>query len=159
MHRTRPLALAAALAALAGLAAPAAATDVKGSGTVTYAVTLMSRTDLPGGRSVRLSHLKGLILADQDNSPLNLSPQDCFSAAVVDDQGQMVEDHGSCVAVDVDGDVWWLAFEGDSDGSNWTVTGGTGKYDGMTSGGTTESLRATADGRFAITWEGTLQTK
>jgi len=155
----RPLALITALAALAGLAAPAAADEVKGSGTVTYAVTVVVENNLANGQKLRQSRLKGLILADQDNSPFNLSPQDCSSAALIDAEGTMIENHGSCVSVDVDGDVWWLFYEGDIDGSQWTVTGGTGKYKDMTGGGTTDNLLITGDGRFATAWEGTMQMK
>jgi len=159
MRRTRPLALIAALAALGSLVAPATAAEIKGTGTVTYAVTVVAENNLPAGRILRQSRMKGLILADQDNMPFNLSPQDCSNAAIFDDKGTMVEAHGTCVAVDVDGDVWWLSFQGDTDGSQWTVTGGTGKYAGMTGGGSTDNLLITGDGRFAIAWDGTLQMK
>lgn len=159
MRRTRPLALITALTALLGLAAPATAAEVKGTGTVTYTVTVVAENNLVNGQKLRQSRMKGLILADQDNMPFNLSPQDCTNAAIIDDKGTMIEAHGTCVAVDVDGDVWWLSYEGDTDGSQWTITGGTGKYAGMTGGGTTDNLLITADGRFAIAWQGTLQMK
>lgn len=45
------------------------------------------------------------------------------------------------------------------DGNTWGFTGGTGKYEGITGGGTTTTLAQMADGRTAITWDGTWTMK
>ena len=62
--------------------------------------------------------------------------------------------HGYCDAVDADGDRWWIWWNNTPESNKWGFIGGTGKYEGITGGGTTESLAQMADGRAAITWDG-----
>ena len=49
----------------------------------------------------------------------------------------------------------WIWFWNGADGGEWGIINGTGKFEGMTGGGTSVPEAADPDGRFAIRWEGT----
>ena len=117
----------------------AAGGEIAGSGNVVYTLTPLSSDALPGGSLINQAILKGIVLAD--------------------DQGKMMEGAGSCTMVDRDGDVWWLWYHNRGDDRQWGAIAGTGKYDGVTGSGVTAELAATADGRLAISWQGTLTLK
>ena len=55
--------------------------------------------------------------------------------------------------------MWWLWYHNRGDDRQWGAIAGTGKYDGVTGSGVTAELAATADGRLAISWQGTLTLK
>ena len=131
------MAIAACLAALAAGASPALSRELKGSGTVTYMVTQITRIPLAGGKVLTESHYKGVVLAADAADPFNLSSQDC-SGAEVDSSDRTLS-------------------EGDD--RRWSVVSGIGKYAGMTGSGTTKLLTVTADGRATISWSGTLNLK
>jgi hypothetical protein len=135
------------------LAAPATAGDEKGSGTVTYGPAEVENAWLPDGSMLQRSHIKGIVLADDPSNSIHLASQDCFGTTVIAEGGAAVG-NGYCDAVDADGDRWWIWWHNGSDGNTWGFMGGTGKYEGITGGGTTKSLAQMADGRAAITWDG-----
>ena len=137
----------------------AAVGEIAGSGNVVYTLTPLSSDALPGGSLINQAILKGIVLADDPNHPLHLTAQDCSGGSIADDQGKMMEGAGSCTMVDRDGDVWWLWYHNRGDDRQWGAIAGTGKYDGVTGSGVTAELAATADGRLAISWQGTLTLK
>jgi len=51
--------------------------------------------------------------------------------------GKSEQAAGSWDAIDKDGDIWWLWWSDSAAGNPWGVISGTGKYEGMTGGGTT----------------------
>lgn len=159
MRSTHPLALVAALAAVAGLTVSATAGEMKGEGTASYIMHRIAATRLADGRTLSQAHLKGVILAADPAWPFNLSSEDCNDTSLVDHDGKLLKEYGECVAVDKAGDVLWLKYDGSDAGSTWQVIGGTGKYDGSTGGGTTKNLLATRDGRLAISWTADVKTK
>ena len=61
---------------------------------------------------------------------------------------------------DKDGDLWWLSWR-DYDGTanKWTITGGTGKYQGMTGTGSVTVMMQSADGRTVNRWQGSWTMK
>jgi hypothetical protein len=67
--------------------------------------------------------------------------------------------HGYCDAVDADGDRWWIWWNNTPESNRWGFIGGTGKYEGIKGGGTTTPLAQMADGRAAITWNGSWTMK
>ena len=138
--------------------APVQAAEVKVGGTVTYAVTSIEETKLSDGSTMFRVHQKGAIVDKDASSPLNLNAQDCdgFVIAAPGATGP-APGAGSCDAVDKDGDrwaMWWV----EKDGNRWGVTYGTGKFAGMTGGGTTKAILDLPD-RQTITYEGTLNMK
>ncbi len=159
MSLRQPVAVIAAAAAIALAAAsgPAGAGEVKGSGT--YTVKPITHTNLAAGRKLQQVHLKGILRADDKAHPFNLSTQDCNDIALIDSDGTALKDYGECAAVDKDGDIWWLKFEGKAGIGTWQVIGGIGKYEGMTGGGTTKDDLATRDGRLTLTWTGAVEMK
>jgi hypothetical protein len=147
--------IAAAAALAACLAAPHLAAAEEGSGTVTYVSMGKEVTELANGETIIRSHSKGIILADETELPFHLASQDCRGATVIGADDQPVSDMGSCDSVDQDGDIWWLWYRNDSSGRVWKVIGGTGKYERMTGGGSTDLLVSYPDGRSTISWQGT----
>lgn len=147
--------------ALAAIAAPlsAAAGEVTGKGTATYALTPVSSMPMADGTRHDEIRLKGVILADDAANPLHLSTHDCSGGAIADAQGMTIEAAGACTGVDRDGDVWWLWYHNKGDQRTWSVIAGTGKYDGATGSGVTRELAGMADGRLVISWQGTLTLK
>ena len=161
MSHRQPLAAIAAAAVLALIATSgaAAAREVKGDGTATYAIRTIANQNLGAGRKLRQSHLKGVLVAADRHHPFNLSTQDCNDAALIDKDGTPLRDYGVCTAVDKDGDVWWLKYGSKAGTGSWQVIGGTGKYQGMKGGGTTHNLLATRDGRLTIEWTSAVEMK
>lgn len=151
----RFLVSAVATLALAGLLTPAAvAGETTARGTVTYIGKPLDATALGGNGVVSRVHMKGVVIADDANSPLHLSSQDCYGSTVVDGTGEPKGGAGSCDGVDRDGDVWWIWWRNAPDSRTWGFIGGTGKWQGVTGGGTTGVLAAMPDGRTTISWLG-----
>jgi hypothetical protein len=141
-----------------GSLAQAQAAEIKVGGTVTYAYTSAEESKLPDGSTIGRVHAKGVIVDKDPKSPLNLNAQDCDGFGVITADGKgPPPGAGSCDAVDKDGDrwaMWWV----EKDGNRWGVTYGTGKFAGMTGGGTTKAILDLPD-RQTITFEGTLTMK
>jgi hypothetical protein len=129
------LCLAASLAA----SSSAQAAETKISGEIPFKVVYHDQTELADGRVVSRDHLKGTIKSTDGSGLFDGSSQDCFGAIVFAVGGEkIVEGHGSCDAIDTDGDVWWLTWTTEKAGeSMWTMVGGTGKYKGLTGSGKT----------------------
>ena len=150
--------------AICGLAASAAAGEMKVSGKVVYFATPLSVLPLTGGKRLDRAHLKGMIVTDDASSVLNLNVQDCLGSSLNDHSGSEtsgpeIESIGSCTASDANGDVWSLWYRNKGDERTWTVISGTGKFEGMTGGGTTKPLAATGEGRIVIAFDGVLTMK
>jgi hypothetical protein len=137
----------------------AQAAEVKVDATITLVTVSNETSTLNDGRTVMRIHQKGIIRASDPTSPFNLSPQDCFGTLVVAKEGSAFEGAGSCDAIDKDGDIWWLWWSDSKAGSPWSVIRGTGKYEGMTGGGTTVTDVQLPDGRSSITVTGTITLK
>lgn len=137
-------------------AAPTIAAEVSGKGSVTYS-TSSEVMELKGGDKLVHTAFKGVVLADDPKSPLNMSLQDCSGSTVLNKKGEPQGGGGYCSGVDSDGDIWWISWRGNAAGSDWSFISGTGKYDGVTGGGKTRNLLQTAD-RMVISWEGAWTT-
>lgn len=142
-------------AIVAAATSPVAAADYKGSGTATYVTTDSDTVSFAGGAVKQRFRLKGVIVADDPTNPIHLSAHDCGGSVVVGTDGAPVNGAGYCEATDKDGDVWWLSWSDyDGNGNPWTILGGTGKYEGMTGGGTVSLMMQSGDGRMVNRWEG-----
>jgi hypothetical protein len=159
MDRFKRIGAGAAVAVILGMiSSPSVhAADVTGQGTTTFVATPLGSSPLADGRSIGWAHLKGVILAE--NTPFHLANQDCTGATIVDDKGTQLEGGGSCDGVDRDGDVWWIWWHNTPESRTWGLIDGTGKFEGIRGGGTSEVLAATVDGRLTISWEGTWTVK
>ena len=145
-------------AMLMALGQGAVAGETKVSGKVVYIAAPISTSALAGGKSLRRTQLKGVVLAD-GASFLNLNAQDCMGTSLIDANGTEVDATGSCTASDKDGDTWSIWYHNTLESRSWTIIGGTGKFHGMTGSGTTTALGATADGRVTVSYAGVIQTK
>jgi len=137
----------------------ATAAEMKGSGTLVFVPVSQEATKLASGSTLVNSTIKGVMRDNDASSPLSLVAQDCTATVLVSADGQSQTGGGHCTATDKDGDAWWLSFMLTASGSNWTVMGGSGKYEGMTGGGTTTVDAHFPDGRLAEHYEGTVTLK
>lgn len=138
---------------IGSLAAPVWSGEEKGSGTVTYAPAEVDNQSLADGSMIQRSHIMGIVLADDPSNSIHLASQDCFGTTLISADGS-AHGHGYCDAVDADGDRWWIWWNNTPESNRWGFIGGTGKYEGIKGGGTTTALAQMADGRTAVTWEG-----
>ena len=156
LPKTMGLSLTALLAVASAITVHAA--EIKVSGTVTYVTVSEDSTKLNDGRTVTRLRDKGVVLDINAASPLHLALQDCFSTVILASDGKFIDGAGHCDTFDKDGDAFWLRWTGTDEGSKWEVYHGTGKFEGITGGGTTLTQIRHAD-RFNITYDGTLTLK
>ena len=146
----------AAMAAMTALAAiPLQAQETAVAGDATYIQTGATTTALPNGGARVDATIDGYVLTDDTSHPVHLVAQDCASTNLMDAYGNLDRSAGYCASRDAEGDMFWIWFWNGSDGGEWGVINGTGKFEGMTGGGTSVGVAADPDGRFAIRWEGT----
>jgi hypothetical protein len=97
----------------------------------------------------------GYILAEDTESPFHLVAQSCSGTNVIGADGIVQRSAGHCAGRDNDGDMYWLSFWNTADGGEWTLFGGTGKFEGISGGGTVQIIAQDVGGSFVITWSGT----
>ena len=134
------------------------AADVKVTGTVTYVIVSEESTKLSDGRTIMHSHDKGVVISDDPQSPIHLALEDCFDTVVLGADGSLESGAGYCDTFDKDGDGYWFTWTATETGTLWNVYHGTGKYEGMTGGGSSTTELMLPD-RFSVTFEGTVTTK
>ncbi len=139
-------------------AAPATAGEETSSGTVTYVPVDMEMMEMPDGSMMQRSHIKGIVLANDSSSSIHLASQDCFGTTVIAADGTATG-NGYCDGVDADGDLWWIWWHNSPEKNIWGFMGGTGKFMGVKGEGTTTPMVQMADGRTAISWNGTWTMK
>ena len=123
---------------------------VGGSGTMSR--LSLDRTDLADGQFLLRERVAGVIRTDDENSPLHLNSEDCLFTTVHAADGTLRQGRALCDFVHTDGDVWWLT--GDLKMGTWQITGGTGKYEHMTGGGTFAFQVQFPDGRSSFRFDG-----
>jgi hypothetical protein len=131
----------------------AVAADVAGftSGTL----QVLSTTPLKNGRTAaRLLYLVGIV-TDTQEGPFHGGTQQCLATVINNADGSLVEGHGACDGIDPDGDVWWISLSmADDSPIRWTITGGTGKYEGLAMSGVNNQIAQHADGIVLGRFEG-----
>lgn len=147
-----------AVAFTGAIAGPALAMEYKAKGSVQYKI--VSSVPVGGEKSgkVRLQN-QGVVQHEGEASPIKGNTQTCTGIYTVDAEGAATSGSGYCDAVDADGDVWALHFSGEAGAGTWTISWGTGKFEGMTGGGTTKTLPAPGENMTAIEWEGSWTMK
>lgn len=158
MRRTA-LALSCLLAALF-LAAPIAlAQEMSATGHAVYVPKDHSKVELPNGTYAVEQMSEGYVITDDPDSSFNLVAQDCAGTNIVDADGTTLRASGYCSGRDQEGDMYWFHYWNGPEGNEWTLIGGTGKWEGITGGGTSEPIAADAGGTFAVRWEGSWTTE
>ena len=124
-----------------------------GGGTITYTINHIGDRPVAGGNMLGQDHYKGVMLANDAAPPFHLAAHDCLGSMVSNASGAPLQINGVCDGIDKDGDVFWMWFHDLGETHSWSFMGGTGKYDGITGGGTTKVLGGFPD-RLVISWEG-----
>jgi hypothetical protein len=160
MSKSRTTSAAFAAGAICALtAATAHAAELKVSGTVVHVIVSVESQKLNDGRTILHVHSdKGLVEANDAKSPLHLTSRDCSGTLILDTQGNIVDGAGHCENLDKSGDGYWNTWTSAPGGNKWSVYHGTGKFEGMSGGGTSKIIANFPD-RYAITYEGTLTIK
>jgi hypothetical protein len=140
------------------------AAELKTSGTATHVIVSNESHKLNDGRTILYLHDKGVVEDNDPKSPFHLALEDCFATLILGwDKGNVADGGGYCNDFDKDGDgylLWWHFTPGGSKsrGSKWSVYHGTGKFEGMSGGGTSKTIVNFPD-RYTVTYEGTLTMK
>jgi hypothetical protein len=159
MSKLRTTSAAFAAGAICALtAASTHAAELKVSGTVVHVIVSSESQKLDDGRTILHVHDKGIVEANDSKSPLHLTSRDCSGTLILDAKGNFVDGAGHCVNFDKSGDGYWNTWTSTPDHNIWSVYHGTGKFEGMSGGGTSKSIANLPD-RYAITYEGTLTMK
>jgi len=146
-----------AAAALTLFAGHALAESYATSGTTYFAQTAEPFA-LPTGEKVVQFTWSGLHMADNPAYPSDGAAQDCAGTLwIAADGGTTVR--GACTLTDKDGDVEALTFEGTRETGAFTVTGGTGKYQGATGSGSYGPITMVGDDRGFLIWSAELETR
>ena len=148
--------LAAATLACAALALPAGllAQDMTVEGTGAYIPIEQTERSMTDGRTMVFARFGGYVTTDDPASPFHMGSQDCAATSLVSADGVLVYSSGHCASEDPEGDVYWYSFWNDGEDAGYSLTDGTGKFAGLSGGGTTTVLDMGEDGRMFIRWEG-----
>jgi hypothetical protein len=136
------------------------AAELKVSGTVAHVIVSSESQKLDDGRTILHVHVdKGIVEANDPKSPLHLTWRDCSGTLIMDAKGNFVDGAGHCENFDKSGDGYWNTWNLVPEGGNkWSVYHGTGKFEGMSGGGTSKVIANFPD-RYVISYEGTLTMK
>lgn len=140
--------------ALACLATPAnAQMDYATEGGNALTQSIISTVDLPDGNMLVRNESSGFTWADDETAVGGNGTLDCFVSVIVTPDGEQLDGSGICEGMDEDGDLWWVWVTGGTEGE-FGFTGGTGKYAGISGGGTWKQQVRYADGKAVNDWEG-----
>jgi len=150
--RILTLPLSCLLLALAG--APLhAQTEYTAKGGNAFVSEVTGSLDLPDGTTRITVHNRGFIWNDGEPVVGGNGSMDCIGSNILSAEGEPMSGAGTCEAIDLDGDIWWVWWNGAA-GGDFGFTGGTGKYTGITGGGSWMSDSQYADGKVMNKWEG-----
>jgi hypothetical protein len=109
------------------------------SGTTEVLTTIPLKNGLT---ATRVHHLVGIV-TDTQEGLFHGGTQQCLTTIISDASGSIVEGHGACDGIDPDGDVWWIAIDlAPNAPIRWTITAGTGKYEGLAMSGVNNATRS-----------------
>src|SRR3990172_11600948 len=144
---------------LLGLAGASAAGTITLKGRSVWAPVSGSSVKLADGRTVTRQGLQGTAIADDPNTPLSKVSQDCMFTTVTSADGKSFSSGGYCDGLDADGDVYWAYGHATEKGGKWYYIGGTGKFEGLTGGGTYQLALTWPDGKVMATWDASAHMK
>jgi hypothetical protein len=144
-----------AVAALAFAALPAAAAEPQEwLGFSATERTIEDEIEVSDSVTVILRSSSGIYFSTDPSLPFNKSNFECTASFHVPANDPEGRGYGQCVGIDLDGNLWWIAYEGGRNSGTWHFLGGTGRYDGITGAGTWTAIPATGPRKFVTTWEG-----
>lgn len=124
----------------------ARAQPAESSGTAAYVPMKSQTTELPDGGTITRAQTRGYVMSDDPENPFRDSGQTCMGTSIGD------VTNGYCDAIDADGDMYWISWHSGPDGDTWRLIGGTGKFAGLSGGGTSTPHPPSADGQYRIDW-------
>ena len=145
------LALGVLLAAVAPVQAQMTYTATGGNA---FIPEVVASVDLPDGNMLARTISHGFIWTNEENMVGGNGSLECFGSNTLSPEGDQLDGSGTCEGLDADGDVWWVWWSGGIEG-NFSFTGGTGKYTGISGGGTWKAQLQYPDGKAMNEWEGT----
>ena len=140
------------------VAGPAAAGEVSGGGEAAYVTLSEERVELLGGNTLRNYRSAGFVTAKPGN-PFHDTEQNCSGTDLIGADDEIVRSAGYCEGSDVEGDVWWIWWRGDAEGGVWGLLDGSGKFAGLTGGGSMRTLKRWPNGKYTIRWEGSWKSQ
>jgi hypothetical protein len=129
---------------LALLTASAAAVAAQDSGHYYNHVTSEKKIPLPNGNTAILSHFFEMTTTDNANDPMDHLAGSCSAQSIVSKDGKTLAGSGVCFSKDSDGNSLTHWFKLDETGTarcphgcgSYGYLAGTGKFNGVTGGGT-----------------------
>lgn len=143
-----------AIVFVAGVTAAPALADGSGHGTITYVNQRIGDRPIADGGLLAQNHLRGVVLGEGAGNIFHMTEQDCIGATIVAPDVPGGDSAGYCDGIDGDGDVYFVWWRSERGARTWGILGGTGKFAGLTGGGTTTIMGVTEDGRVVIAWDG-----
>lgn len=127
----------------------------KGEGQAFYEPTVLETVELEDGRMISRVSVSGFVTASDESNPLHMVNQRCSGTNILAAGQSEPTAYGYCEGIDRDGDMFFISWANGPDGNTWQLLGGTGRFAGISGGGTTETIFTWADGKYVINWEGT----
>jgi hypothetical protein len=135
------------------VAEPALAQKVTQSGRALYTPVATESQELPDGRTVKHVTASGFSIVDNSQDPpVN---ETCSGTRITAADGESWSENGYCFNFDPDGDAVWLWYKNTDAGGEYHFIAGTGKFEGITGGGTSRVGFEWEDGKFFVLWEET----
>ena len=120
---------------------------------------VLSTMPLKNGLTATRIHYRVGVVTDTQEGMFHGATQQCLATVISDAEGALVEGHGACDGIDPEGDVWWIAIDMAPNAPiRWTVTAGTGKYEGLAMSGVNNAIAEHADGITLGRFEGNFVT-
>lgn len=115
---------------------------------------------LPDGRTLARNKQIGFTFDKDPNNPVHGAASTCMGSVVSEAEGGNWSGSGICEEIDSDMDVIWSWWEGNQDGGTWGYIRGTGKFEGVTGGGTWKMpTQIFPDGRAVGSFTGTMELR
>jgi len=127
--------------------------EVKGSGEGILVGSPPAEMQLPGGETYVQLDNRQVLMATDPSHPFHRVAITCSGSCRGAESGSCA---GGCTGQDPDGDVINFTWNGQSKGE-WTLVGGTGKWQGATGSGTWEDMGPLGAGFTRNAWSGTIQ--
>jgi hypothetical protein len=138
---------------------PLTAFAEKGEGQAFYEPTVLETTELADGRVISRVSVSGFVVASNPNSPFHMVNQRCSGTNIFAVGQSEPTAFGYCEGLDRNGDMFFISWANGPGGNTWQLLGGTGKFAGISGGGTTKTVFTWADGKYVINWDATWTIK
>lgn len=131
----------------------------KETGTTIWVETSSEGTELANGHTVKRTTNEGISLSDDPKSVFHNAKQISSGSDIYDAAGELLGSYGYGEIRVSDGDLAFYSYSNSPEtDAVWTIIGGTGKFAGITGGGTSEAVHM-GEGRQVHRWKGSWKLK